>query len=60
MAFDLIARGDLVLPEHVVRDGYLAVLDGLIAALSAGEPQAGAKALCNTRGKLVLPGVVDG
>lgn len=60
MAFDLIVRGDLVLPDRVVRDGYLAVLDGRIAALGAGEPPAGAKSLCDARGKLILPGVVDG
>ncbi len=60
MAFDLIVRGDLVLPDRVVRDGYLGVADGRIAALGAGEPPAGAKALCDSRGKLVLPGVVDG
>ena len=60
MAFDLMVRGDLVLPDRVVRGGYLGVIDGRIAALGAGEPPAGARALLDARGKLVLPGVVDG
>ncbi len=28
MSFDLVIRGDLVLPEEVLRDGYVAVTGG--------------------------------
>ena len=36
MSFDLVIRGDLVLPEEVLRDGYVAVTAGRVAAIGAG------------------------
>ena len=34
--FDCVVRGDLVLPDRVLAAGYLAVRDGVIAALGTG------------------------
>ena len=31
--FDLVVRGDLVLPDRVLAEGFLAVRDGVIGAL---------------------------
>ena len=40
--FDLIVRGDLVLPDRVLTAGYLAVQGGTIAAIGVGPaPDAG-------------------
>ncbi len=57
--FDLIARGDLVLPDRVLKDGYLAVQDQSIAAIGVG-PAPGAKQTLDAAGKLIFPGVIDG
>ncbi len=59
MSYDLVIRGDLVLPEQVIADGFVAVKDGAIAALGAGAPpQAGA--VSDHRGCWILPGIIDG
>jgi allantoinase len=36
MSFDLVIRGDLVLPEEMLPEGYVAVAAGRIAAIGAG------------------------
>lgn len=57
--FDLLVRGDLVLPGRVVRGGALAVRDGRIAAVL--EPGAAVEAaeVRDCSGRYVLPGLVD-
>lgn len=59
MSVDLVIRGDLVLPDQVVRDGYVAVKDERVAALGAGEPPAAAETH-DHRGAWILPGIIDG
>jgi allantoinase len=59
MNFDLVIRGDLVLPEEVLADGYVAIADGRIGALGAGTPPL-ARETIDARGQLVFPGLVDG
>jgi allantoinase len=59
MSFDLVIRGDLVLPEEVLRDGYVAVTAGRIAAIGAGDLPP-ARETVDARGRLVFPGVIDG
>ena len=57
--FDLLVRGDLVLPARVLRGGALGVRDGRIAGVF--EPGAAVEA-AETRdctGRYVLPGLVD-
>lgn len=56
---DLVVSGNLVLPDRVVEDGYVAVSDGVIREIGEGAPPA-AKESYDARGKYVLPGVVDG
>jgi hypothetical protein len=34
VAMDLVVRGDLVLPDRVLRDGALGIVDGRIAAVA--------------------------
>ncbi|MBE9604601.1 amidohydrolase family protein [Acetobacteraceae bacterium H6797] len=58
-SFDLVVRGDLVLPEGISRDSWVAVTDEKIVAIGQGEPPA-AKALADHRGRYVFPGLVDG
>lgn len=59
MRFDLVVRGDLVLPEGVLENGWVGAVGGAIAALGRGEaPEAAETA--DRRGRLVFPGVVDG
>ena len=57
--FDLVVRGDLVLPDRVLAGGFLAVCDGLIGALGVGTAPDAARAIDAT-GSLVFPGVIDG
>lgn len=59
MAHDLVIRGDLVLPEGVIEGGHVAVREGRIAAIGQGPPPAAAE-VADHRGRLVLPGLVDG
>jgi allantoinase len=59
MRFDHLLHGDLVLPDQVLRDGWVAILGGTIAALGAGAPPA-ADAVHDHRGDYILPGLVDG
>ena len=57
--FDLMVRGNLVLPDRVLAGGYLGISDGAIGAVGTG-PAPPAKATVDAGGKLVFPGVVDG
>ncbi len=57
--FDLIVRGDLVLPDRILRGGYLAVKDGVIGAVGVGEAPDAPRAL-DARDKLIFPGLIDG
>jgi allantoinase len=57
--FDLVIRGDLVLPDAVLADGYVAVRGERIAAIGQGVAPPAAS-LADHSGRLVLPGLVDG
>ena len=57
--FDRVIRGDIVLSERVLRDGYVAIRGETIAAIGEGAPPP-AKAFVDFSGKYVLPGLVDG
>jgi allantoinase len=57
--FDRVILGDLVLPEGMVPDGYVAVRGEAIAAIGQGTPPPAAEVLDHS-GRLVLPGLVDG
>ena len=57
--FEVVIRGDLVLPDRVQDGGWLAVAGGSIAALGVGDPPDSAR-LIDARGKFVFPGVIDG
>ncbi|HEV7372673.1 dihydroorotase [Arenibaculum sp.] len=57
--FDLVVRGNLVLPDRIVEDGYVAVRDGRIAGVGTG-PAPSARDAQDFRGHWVMPGVVDG
>ena len=59
MAFDLVVRGDLVLNDGVLPAGYVAVRDGVIAAIGQGAAPAAAE-VADHSGMLVFPGLVDG
>lgn len=57
--FDAVIRGDLVLPDRVLRDGWVAVRAEAIAAIGEGLPPP-SRALHDHGGRLVLPGLIDG
>ena len=59
LPFDRTLRGDLVLPDRVLRDGWVAIRGEAIAAIGEGAPPPAAEAIDHT-GRLVLPGLVDG
>lgn len=58
-AFEKVIIGDLVTPTEVIRGGFLAVAGERIAVIGQGEPPAAAE-IFDFRGRLVLPGLVDG
>jgi allantoinase len=58
-AFDRVIIGDLVGTDHVLRDGYVAVRGEIIAAIGQGAPPPATEIL-DHRGRLILPGLVDG
>ncbi len=57
--FDRVIRGDLVLPDRVLADGYVAVRGETVAAIGGGDPPPAA-AVEDHRGRVILPGLVDG
>jgi len=56
--FDLVLGGTLVLPSSVVPNGYVAVRDGLVAAVGQGKLPAAAERH-NLGEALILPGAID-
>ena len=57
--FDLVIRGNVLLADRIVPDGFVAVRDGTIAHVGTGAPPAAREAV-DARGQWVMPGVVDG
>ncbi|MBK1661082.1 dihydroorotase [Paracraurococcus ruber] len=57
--FDRIVLGDLVLPDAVLPDGWVAVRGEVFAGIGQGAPPPAAE-VADHRGMLVLPGLVDG
>ncbi|MCG8510457.1 MAG: dihydroorotase family protein [Rhodospirillales bacterium] len=57
--YELVVKGDLVLPDRVVKNGFVAVSGGVIRAIGEGSPPAAAETYDAT-GKYVLPGAIDG
>ena len=57
--FDLVVRGDPVLPDRVLEGGFLAVQGGVIGALGVGEAPEAAESV-DASGHLIFPGVIDG
>ncbi len=57
--FDRVIRGDIVLPDGVLNEGYVAIRGEHIAAIGQGAPPPAGETI-DHRGKLVLPGLVDG
>lgn len=57
---DLVVRGDLVLPDRVLRDGALGILDGRFATVShPADAAPDAAETLDVGDALVLPGLVD-
>ena len=56
---DLVIRGDIVTPERVIADGYIAVIGEAIEAIGEGAPPAAFETQ-DCRGCWIIPGVVDG
>ena len=56
---DLVIRGDIVTPERVIADGYIAVIGEVIEAIGEGAPPAAFETQ-DCRGCWIIPGVVDG
>lgn len=57
--FDSVLRGNLVTPQGLVRNGWLAIRDGLIAAVGDGAHPA-CLACVDHKDNWLLPGVIDG
>ncbi|MBV8914459.1 MAG: allantoinase, partial [Acetobacteraceae bacterium] len=57
--FDRVFLGDVVAAAGLFRDGYVAVRGETVAAIGQGEPPP-ANEVVDHRGKLILPGLVDG
>jgi len=57
--FELVIRGDLVLPGRVLRGGALAVRDGRIAGVFEPGVEVEAGEVRDFSGRYVLPGLVD-
>jgi allantoinase len=59
LPFDRVFLGDIVTGGDVLRDGYVAVRGETIAAIGQGTPPPSGETI-DHRGKLILPGLVDG
>ena len=57
--YDRIVLGELVLPDAVIADGYVAIRGEVIAAIGRGAPPPAVETMDHS-GCLVLPGLVDG
>lgn len=57
--FDRVIRGDIVLSDRVLRDGYVAIRGETIAAIGEGVSPP-AREVLDHSGTYVLPGLVDG
>jgi allantoinase len=57
--FDLVVRGDLVLPDRVLTNGFVAARDGTIGAIGVGDAPEATNTVDAT-GSLIFPGVIDG
>ncbi|MBR0648949.1 amidohydrolase family protein [Roseomonas terrae] len=57
--FDRVIRGDIVLSDRILRDGYVAIRGGTIAAIGEGISPL-AREIVDYGGKYVMPGLVDG
>lgn len=56
----LLTNAELVLPDEVIADGWVAIADGLISAVGrSSERRPRAAQQQDLRGKLILPGLVD-
>ena len=57
--FDLVVRGNVVLCDRIIEDGFVAVSGTRIAAVGSGPPP-GARDTNDARGAWIFPGVIDG
>ena len=57
--FDRVFLGDVVAAAGLIPDGYVAIRGDTIAAIGQGEPPPAVDTV-DHRGKLILPGLVDG
>jgi allantoinase len=57
--FDLVLRGNIVLADRIIQDGFVAASGGKIALVGQGSPPDGRERI-DCRGQWVMPGVVDG
>jgi allantoinase len=56
---DLIVRGDLVLPDRLLRDGVVGIVDGRIVGIFEHEFTPPGRKVIDARGQYVLPGAID-
>ncbi len=54
----IVLRGTIILPQGVMKHGYVAIVNGLIASISEKEPHIPNAITVNTNG-IILPGLVD-
>ncbi|PHK96271.1 allantoinase [Pseudoroseomonas rhizosphaerae] len=59
LPYDRVLRGNLVLPDGILEDGYVAVRGESIAAIGQGELPP-ARQVDDFSGRTILPGLVDG
>jgi allantoinase len=57
-AVDLVVRGDVVLADRVISDGFIAIQGEKIAAIGSGAAPS-AKVTDDHRGSLLFPGLID-
>lgn len=58
-AFDSVFLGDIVTSSEILRNGYVATRGDVIAAIGVGEAPPACR-IHDHRGRLILPGLVDG
>lgn len=57
--FDVVVKGDIVLTDRVLKDGYVAIKDGRISHIGQGHTPISC-AVHDFSGCLVMPGAIDG